>query len=445
MSSAGRLVLRDGDFVEKLPFPINLGGSSLEKIVIHGGKRLKGEVKISGAKNSALPLLFATLLAPGQHYLENVPALRDITTAEKLLTILGADVTRRDDTFAVDASRIQSVEAPYDLVRTMRASVLVLGPLLARLGHARVSLPGGCAIGARPINLHLKGLEAMGASIDLDHGYVEARAKRLHGANIYLDVPTVGGTENLLMAASLARGTTVLENAACEPEIVDLAAALTCMGARIEGAGSDRIIIEGVDELQPLRYAVMPDRIEAGTFMVAAAMTRGDVRLLGARQADLEALISKLQEAGVQISVEDHALRVQGPRRIAPVNIKTQPHPGFPTDMQAQFMALMSIADGTSVITESVFENRFMHVCELQRLGADITIEGKSATVRGIKEFLGAPVMATDLRASACLVLAGLAAENTTEISRIYHLDRGYERIEEKFRMLGARIERVNA
>ena len=417
----------------------------MEKIVIHGGKRLKGEVKISGAKNSALPLLFATLLAPGRHYLENVPALRDITTAEKLLTILGAEVTRQDDTFTIDGSRIQSVEAPYDLVRTMRASVLVLGPLLARLGHARVSLPGGCAIGARPINLHLKGLEAMGASIDLDHGYVEAKAKRLHGANIYLDVPTVGGTENLLMAASLARGTTVLENAACEPEIVDLAAALTCMGARIEGAGSDRIIIEGVDELQPLRYSVMPDRIEAGTFMVAAAMTRGDIRLLGARQADLEALISKLQEAGVQISVEDHALRVQGPRKIAPVNIKTQPHPGFPTDMQAQFMALMSIADGTSVITESVFENRFMHVCELQRLGADITIEGKSATVRGIKEFLGAPVMATDLRASACLVLAGLAAENTTEISRIYHLDRGYERIEEKFRILGARIERVEA
>ncbi len=417
----------------------------MEKIVIHGGKRLKGEVKISGAKNSALPLLFATLLASGTHQLENVPALRDITTAEKLLTILGADVSRLDDTFTVDASRIRSVEAPYDLVRTMRASVLVLGPLLARLGHARVSLPGGCAIGARPINLHLKGLEAMGARIDLDHGYVEARAKRLHGANIYLDVPTVGGTENLLMAASLARGTTVLENAACEPEIVDLAAALTSMGARIEGAGTDRIIIEGVDELQPLHYTVMPDRIEAGTFMVAAAMTRGDVRLLGARQTDLEALISKLQEAGAEISVEAQALRVQGPRHIAPVNIKTQPHPGFPTDMQAQFMALMSIADGTSVITESVFENRFMHVCELQRLGADITIEGKSATVRGIKELVGAPVMATDLRASACLVLAGLAAENTTEVSRIYHLDRGYERIEEKFRLLGAHIERVKA
>jgi UDP-N-acetylglucosamine 1-carboxyvinyltransferase len=371
--------------------------------------------------------------------------LRDIATAEKLLTILGADVDRHEATFSIDASNIRSVEAPYDLVRTMRASVLVLGPLLARLGQARVSLPGGCAIGARPINLHLKGLEAMGARIDLDHGYVEARAKRLHGANIYFDVPTVGGTENLLMAASLARGTTVLENAACEPEIVDLATALTCMGARIEGAGTDRIVIEGVDELQPLRHTVMPDRIEAGTFMVAAAMTRGDVRLHGARHADLEALISKLQEAGVEIAEEDHALRVQGPRRIASVDIKTQPHPGFPTDMQAQFMALMSIADGTSVITESVFENRFMHVCELQRLGADISIDGKMAKVRGVKGLLGAPVMATDLRASASLVLAGLAAENTTEVARIYHLDRGYERLEEKFRTLGAHIERKKA
>ncbi|MDK2847854.1 MAG: UDP-N-acetylglucosamine 1-carboxyvinyltransferase [Desulfuromonadales bacterium] len=417
----------------------------MDKIVIHGGKRLKGEVRISGAKNSALPLLFATLLAAGEHHLENVPALRDIATAEKLLTILGADVDRHEATFSIDASNIRSVEAPYDLVRTMRASVLVLGPLLARLGQARVSLPGGCAIGARPINLHLKGLEAMGARIDLDHGYVEARAKRLHGANIYFDVPTVGGTENLLMAASLARGTTVLENAACEPEIVDLATALTCMGARIEGAGTDRIVIEGVDELQPLRHTVMPDRIEAGTFMVAAAMTRGDVRLHGARHADLEALISKLQEAGVEIAEEDHALRVQGPRRIASVDIKTQPHPGFPTDMQAQFMALMSIADGTSVITESVFENRFMHVCELQRLGADISIDGKMAKVRGVKGLLGAPVMATDLRASASLVLAGLAAENTTEVARIYHLDRGYERLEEKFRTLGAHIERKKA
>ncbi len=417
----------------------------MEKIIVHGGNRLKGEVRVSGAKNAALPLLFATLLGSGRHQLENVPDLRDIGTAEKLLTILGAEVTRDEGVFAVDATRIQSVEAPYDLVRTMRASVLVLGPLLARLGHARVSLPGGCAIGARPINLHLKGFEAMGARIDLDHGYVEARAKRLQGANIYFDFPTVGGTENLLMAACLARGTTVLENAACEPEIVDLAAALTAMGARIEGAGTDRIIIEGVDDLQPLRHTVMPDRIEAGTFMVAAAMTRGDVRLLGARQADLEALVSKLQEAGAEISIEDHVLRVQGPRRIAPVDIKTGPHPGFPTDMQAQFMALMSIADGTSVITENVFENRFMHVCELQRLGADIAIDGKMAKINGVKGLLGAPVMATDLRASACLVLVGLSAENTTTVSRIYHLDRGYERIEDKFRALGARIERVKA
>lgn len=415
----------------------------MDKIIIHGGRRLKGEVRISGAKNAALPLLFATLLAPGKHRLDNVPALRDIRTAEKLLTILGAEVEREGDVFSVDAGPVRSVEAPYDLVRTMRASVLVLGPLLARLGHARVSLPGGCAIGARPINLHLKGLEAMGARIELDHGYVEARAKRLRGARIYFDIPTVGGTENLLMAASLARGTTVLENAACEPEIVDLAAALTGMGARIEGAGTDRIIIEGVDELQPLRHTVMSDRIEAGTFMVAAAMTRGDVRLLGACQTDLEALIAKLREAGAEISLEDQALRVQGPRRIAPVSIKTQPHPGFPTDMQAQFMALMSIADGTSSITENVFENRFMHVCELQRLGAEIAIEGKTATVRGVKGLLGAPVMATDLRASACLVLAGLAADNTTEVSRIYHLDRGYERLEEKFRQLGARIDRA--
>jgi UDP-N-acetylglucosamine 1-carboxyvinyltransferase len=417
----------------------------LEKIIIHGGHRLKGEVRVSGAKNSALPLLFATLLAPGVHWLGNVPDLRDIATAEKLLTVMGARVARDKDRFSIDAGEIRSDEAPYDLVRTMRASVLTLGPLLARIGHARVSLPGGCAIGARPINLHLKGLEAMGARIVLDHGYVEARAKRLQGARIYLDVPTVGGTENLMMAATLARGTTVLENAACEPEIVDLAEALVGMGARISGAGTDRVVIEGVDELRPMDFAVMPDRIEAGTFMVAAAMTRGNVKVLGARFEHLEALISKLQEAGVEVGEEQDGLRVKGPRSILPVNIKTRPHPGFPTDMQAQFMALMTLAEGTSVITENVFENRFMHVCELQRMGADIAIEGPTATVRGVKSLLGAPVMATDLRASACLVLAGLAAENTTEVARIYHLDRGYERIEDKFRLLGAEIERVKA
>jgi len=417
----------------------------LDKIVIHGGNRLKGEVKVSGAKNSALPLLFATILAPGIHRLSNVPALRDIATVEKLLTILGAEISRKDNEFSVEATRISSVEAPYDLVRTMRASVLVLGPLLARFGHARVSLPGGCAIGARPINLHLKGLEALGARISLDHGYVEARARRLKGAHIHFDLPTVGGTENIMMAASLARGTTILENAACEPEITELAEALNSMGARIEGAGTDRIRIEGVQELKPLEFTVMPDRVEAGTFMIAAAMTRGDIRMSGVRPGHLEALISKLRETGVEINFEENGkLRVKGPRKVASVNIKTLPHPGFPTDMQAQFMALMAMGAGTSVITESVFENRFMHVCELQRMGADITIEGNTATVKGVKGLLGAPVMATDLRASASLVLAGLAAENTTEVSRIYHLDRGYERIEEKLRGLGAHIERVS-
>ncbi len=415
----------------------------MEKIIIHGGRRLTGSVQVSGAKNSALPLLFATLLAPGVHRLDNVPSLRDIGTTERLLMAFGAQIERQDNQCRVNATDIQSVEAPYDLVRTMRASVLALGPLLTRLGHARVSLPGGCAIGARPINLHLKGLEAMGARIELDHGYVEARAKRLKGAHIYLDVPTVGGTENLMMAAVLAKGTTVLENAACEPEIVDLAEALSGMGAVIQGAGSDRIIIDGVDELRPMDFSVMPDRIEAGTFMVAAALTRGNVLVDGARAEHLEALICKLREAGVEVTAEANGLRVKGPRRLTPVDIKTSPHPGFPTDMQAQFMALMVLADGTSMISENVFENRFMHVCELQRMGADISIEGGRATVKGVKGLLGAPVMATDLRASACLVLAGLAADNTTEVRRIYHLDRGYERIEEKFCQLGARIERV--
>ncbi len=415
----------------------------MEKIVIRGGNRLKGEVQVSGAKNSALPLLFATLLAPGLHRVSNVPQLRDITTVEKVLSILGAQVVRDGDLFSVDANAIESIEAPYDLVRTMRASVLVLGPLLARLGHARVSLPGGCAIGARPINLHLKGLEALGAKISLDHGYVEARAKRLRGARIYLDTPTVGGTENLMMAAALARGTTLLENAAREPEIVELAEALNKMGGKVDGAGSDSITIEGVDELKPLIHAVMPDRIEAGTFMIAAAITRGDVRVIGALPQHQEALIAKLREAGVELIEEAGAIRVKGPRKILPVDIKTRPHPGFPTDMQAQFMALMALAGGSSVISENVFENRFMHVCELQRMGADITIEGHAATVKGVKSLCGAPVMATDLRASASLILAALAAENTTEVSRIYHLDRGYERIETKLKALGADIERV--
>ena len=417
----------------------------MDKIVIHGGNRLKGDVQVSGAKNAALPILFATLLAPGKHRLENVPALRDIETTAKLLSIVGAKVTRDGDVFEVDATDIRSDEAPYDLVRTMRASVLVLGPLVARIGHARVSLPGGCAIGARPINLHLKGLEALGARIDLDHGYVEAHADRLQGAHISLDMPTVGGTENLLMAATLAKGTTVIENAAREPEIIDLANALMSMGAQIKGAGSDTITIEGVDELQPMNYRVMADRIEAGTYMVAAAMTRGDVLVKGIDASPLEAFLSKLRETGTLVEETADGIRIIGPEVIKSVDIKTQPHPGFPTDMQAQFMALMALGDGTSVISETVFENRFMHVCELQRLGAEIVIDGHVATVKGVAELCGAPVMATDLRASASLVLAGLASENTTEVSRIYHLDRGYERLEEKLKGLGADINRQPA
>ncbi|MCD6525887.1 MAG: UDP-N-acetylglucosamine 1-carboxyvinyltransferase [Desulfuromonas sp.] len=415
----------------------------MNKIVIRGGNKLSGRVQVSGAKNSALPLLCATLLAGGEHRLSNVPQLRDIKTVLQLLEILGAKVESDGDTVAINADKVASVEAPYDLVKTMRASVLVLGPLVARLGHARVSLPGGCAIGARPIDLHLKGLAAMGAEISLDHGYVEARAEKLHGATIYFDTPTVGGTENLMMAATLAEGTTVLENAACEPEIVDLATALNAMGAKVSGAGTDTVTIEGVEALQPMDYRVMADRIEAGTFMVAAAITAGDVLVSGAEADCLEAVISKLREAGAEVELDDDGVRVKGPDEISPLQIKTSPHPGFPTDMQAQFMAMLTLANGTSVIAENVFENRFMHVCELQRLGSNIRIDGKQAIVEGVDQLLGAPVMATDLRASASLVLAGLAADNTTEVSRIYHLDRGYERLEEKLLALGADIRRV--
>jgi len=403
---------------------------------------LTGTVLVSGAKNSALPLLFATLLAAGESEIGNVPQLRDINTTVKLLGEFGALVTREGDICRVDARQIAGIEAPYDLVKTMRASVLALGPLLARCGRARVSLPGGCAIGARPIDLHLKGLEAMGATINLDHGYVDARADRLRGARIYLDLPTVGGTENLLMAAALAEGETVLENAAREPEIVQLAAALNSMGAKIEGAGTAVIQIQGVDELQPLKCRVIPDRIEAGTFMIAAAITGGNVLVRDAIREDMEALIGKLSETGTEIREEEGGLRVIAPETLKAVDIRTSVFPGFPTDMQAQFMALMTRATGTSRISETVFENRFMHVCELQRMGADIHIDGHSAIIRGCEQLTGAPVMATDLRASASLVLAGLAAENTSEISRIYHLDRGYERIEEKLAALGARIWR---
>ncbi len=416
----------------------------MDRLIIKGGARLKGSVTISGSKNASLPICIAAVLAPGASTIANVPHLRDITTTSTLLQSLGATVERAGSSLRIDAASINTVEATYDLVKTMRASVLVLGPLLARFGRARVSLPGGCAIGARPIDQHLKGLKALGAEIRLEHGYVEALCKKwLKGARINFDLSTVGGTEHLMMAAALAKGETILENAAREPEIVDLAAYLNLMGAHVEGAGTDTIRIQGVEQLTPADYEVMPDRIEAGTFMIAAAITGGDVMIHNMKLEHLDALCFKLQDAGVEITSKDGVVRVQGPRRPRAVNIKTRPYPGFPTDMQAQFMALMCVADGASVISENIFENRFMHVSELQRFGADITIEGKSATVKGLRKLSGAPVMATDLRASASLVLAGLVAENITEISRIYHLDRGYELLESKLSGLGACIERV--
>jgi UDP-N-acetylglucosamine 1-carboxyvinyltransferase len=416
----------------------------VDKLIIKGGKRLSGEVTISGSKNAALPTLIASILAPGLHTIDNVPALRDINTTCRLLESLGATISGEYPRLSIDTTRLDGHEAVYDLVKTMRASVLVLGPLLARHGKARVSLPGGCAIGARPINLHLMGLAALGADIQLAHGYVEAKARRLKGARINFDICTVGGTEQLMMAAATAKGETILENAAREPEIVELEKVLNSMGAAIEGAGTDTIRIRGVSELGPMQHTVMPDRIEAGTFMTAAVITGGDIRLHGMRLEHLDALVFKLQDAGAEISHKDQVVRIKGPRKIRSVNIKTRPYPGFPTDMQAQMMALMCVADGASVISENIFENRFMHVAELLRFGADIVTEGNTSTVKGVKKLSGAPVMATDLRASACLVLAGLAADNTTEISRIYHLDRGYERLEEKLRALGADIERVH-
>ncbi len=415
----------------------------MDKLIIKGGKKLAGDVTVSGSKNAALPIFISSILAPGVQEFHNVPFLRDINTTIKVLETLGAKIEGNGNIVKIDGSGVNNHEATYDLVKTMRASVLVLGPLLARLGRARVSLPGGCAIGARPINLHLKGLEAMGAEIHLEHGYVEARARKLKGARINFDVSTVGGTEHLMMAAATAKGETILENAAREPEIVELADVLNKMGARIEGAGMDTIRIIGVGELLPLTHTIMPDRIEAGTFMVAAAITGGEIKIHNMRLDHLDALVFKLQDTGVEISHKENVVRVKGPRKIKSVNIKTRPYPGFPTDMQAQMMALMTVADGTSVISENIFENRFMHVSELLRFGADIIIEGNSATVKGVKRLSGAPVMATDLRASASLILAGLAAENTTEVSRIYHLDRGYEAIEKKLSGLGADITRV--
>jgi UDP-N-acetylglucosamine 1-carboxyvinyltransferase len=402
-------------------------------------------VRISGAKNAALPILAATLLAPGVHEISNVPRLRDIDTFRVLLEQLGLQLELRDGLARVDAGKIANHRAPYELVKTMRASVVVLGPLLARTGRAVVSLPGGCAIGSRPIDQHLKGMEALGATISLRHGYVHARAKGLHGTNFCFDLPTVTGTENLMMAATLAEGRTVLQNAACEPEVAELAEVLNGMGADIRGAGTDVIAIEGVDGLRPASHRIRPDRIEAGTFMVAAAITRGEVTLRDCPHFALEALIRKLQESGVEIVVEGERVRVSGRGRPKAVDVKTQPYPGFPTDMQAQIMALMCLAKGTSVITETVFENRFMHVSELRRMGAQIQVEGPSAVVKGIPHLAGAPVMATDLRASASLILAGLAAQGDTEVHRVYHLDRGYERIERKLSRIGADIRRMKA
>ncbi len=415
----------------------------MDKLVIRGGKKLSGVVEISGSKNSSLPIIAASLLTSGSNIIRRVPDLRDVHTIGKLVKHLGAIFSYEDKKAVVNTERVRVLEAPYELVRTMRASVLVLGPLLARFGKAKVSLPGGCAIGARPINLHLMGLEKMGAKIELESGYVIARAKKLKGASIYLDIPSVTGTENLMMAASLAKGRTLLENVAREPEVVDLANALISMGAKIDGAGGSVIQIEGVDELRPLYYSVIPDRIEVGTFMTIAGITGGDIVIKGCMPEHLDAPIMKLWEAGLIFEHMPEGIRVQGPSRPKATDVKTMPYPGFPTDMQAQFMALMGIAEGTSIINETIFENRFMHVAELRRMGADITVEGSTATVKGVKRLKGAPLMATDLRASASLVVAALAAEGETIIHRIYHLDRGYEKIEEKLPGIGANIKRV--
>ena len=421
----------------------------MDKLVIQGGVRLQGEVQVSGAKNAALPILCAGLLAETPLRLTNVPHLQDVNTTLKLLQHLGIKVNRDGDLLVLDAGNIVSHEAPYEMVKTMRASILVLGPLLARFGHARVSLPGGCAIGSRPVDLHIKGLRAMGADIHVEHGYIEASAahlpqRRLQGARIFMDTVTVTGTENLMMAAALANGTTVLENSAREPEVVDLAECLIKMGAHIEGAGSDVITVHGVERLGAAEHMVVCDRIEAGTYMVAAAMTGGSVRLRHVRHDLLDAVIEKLRDAGAHIECDGDNISIESDGRLAAVNVRTAPHPAFPTDMQAQFMAMNTIAEGVARVTETIFENRFMHVQELQRLGAQIEVEGNTAIVRGVNYLDGATVMATDLRASASLVLAGLVARGETTIERIYHIDRGYEHIEEKFTQLGAHIKRVH-
>ena len=423
----------------------------MDKLIIEGGFKLNGEITISGAKNAALPILCASILAETPLVLSGVAALKDIDTTIKLLDIMGIKIARNADKVSLDASDVQSFEATYEMVKTMRASILVLGPLLARFGTARVSLPGGCAIGSRPVDLHIKGLQAMGAAIHITHGYIQASTlhlpnRRLQGARYYMDIVTVTGTENLMMAAALATGKTVLENAAKEPEVVDLAECLIKMGANITGAGTDVITIVGVEKLNGATHNIVCDRIEAGTYMVAAAMTGGEVKLLNARADLLDAEIEKLRDAGAEVKVNkvENAITVKSNGKLKAVNIRTAPHPAFPTDMQAQFMALNSVAEGVAKVTETIFENRFMHVQEMQRLGADISIDGNTALVKGVEFLDGATVMATDLRASASLVLAGLVARGETVIERIYHLDRGYEYLEEKLTKLGAKVRRSN-
>ena len=415
----------------------------MDKIVIRGGERLIGEVEVSGSKNATLPIFASCLLSEGENLFHNVPNLRDVHTIVKVLKNLGVNVTEENRAYRIHAAEVSGDEASYDLVKTMRASILVLGPLVARMKNAKVSLPGGCAIGARPINLHLMGLEAMGAEIELRHGYIEAKADGLKGANISFDTVTVTGTENLMMAATLARGKTTLQNAAMEPEVVDLANVLNKMGAKISGAGTSLIEIEGVPSLHGVEHRIVPDRIEAGTLMVAAGLTRGNIKILNCPLSEMEMVVHKLRESGIEIEPEADGVRAVGTKRIRSVDIKTQPYPGFPTDMQAQFMVLMSLARGLSVISETIFENRFIHVSELRRMGADIRIQGDSAIIQGVEGLSGAPVMATDLRASASLILAGLAAEGVTEVSRVYHLDRGYESLDKKLLKLGADVKRV--
>jgi len=416
----------------------------VDKLLIDGGKALSGEVAMSGAKNAALPILCASLLTAEPVHFTNVPHLNDISTMLRLLGDMGVGVTMEGvDGLVLNGGGLNNPVASYEMVKTMRASILVLGPLVARGGEARVSLPGGCAIGARPVDQHIKGLQAMGAEVKVEQGYVHAKASRLKGARICTDMVTVTGTENLMMAACLAEGETIIENAAREPEVVDLANCLISMGARISGAGTDVIRIQGVDKLHGATHAIMPDRIETGTYLCAAAVTGGDVRLLKTSAAYLDTVVDKLMDAGCEITVERDAIRLQAPRRLKAVSLRTAPYPAFPTDMQAQFMAINCVADGVATIRETIFENRFMHVNELMRLGANIQIEGNNAIVRGVERLEGATVMATDLRASASLVIAGLVAEGETLIDRIYHLDRGYERIEEKLARLGASVRRV--